>query len=210
MVADRGGALHDLSKLASWGRSILYCQAGASAVAFAAGISHGPGFYREDGSSVYGFASLAQLLLLILGAPIILRWIYLACRNALAMGAQGMTVSPGWAVGFYFVPIANLILPFQSMREIWKASSNPADWELIKPPARIALWWTFWIISNIAGTIGPFLDARATEAMETVRTAGLLVSVSDLLTIPACLLLASVIADITARQAPARASSIFA
>src|ERR1700754_3506800 len=48
-------------------------------------------------------------------------WIHRANRNARALGAVGMRFSPGWAVGWFFVPIANLWKPYQAMKEIWQA-----------------------------------------------------------------------------------------
>lgn len=62
------------------------------------------------------FAGLEQVLaatgvlnvLAVVAAGIaVLRWIYRASRNAHAFG-PAMTVTPGWAVGWFFVPIANL------------------------------------------------------------------------------------------------------
>jgi hypothetical protein len=49
-----------------------------------------------------------------------------ANRNARALGATGMRFTPGWCVGWYFVPIMNLFRPYQAMKEIWMASV-PSD-----------------------------------------------------------------------------------
>ena len=42
-------------------------------------------------------------------------------------GAQGMQVSPAWAVGGFFVPIIHLFLPYQAVKEIWV--NGPVDSE---------------------------------------------------------------------------------
>ena len=44
-----------------------------------------------------------------------------ANRNARAFGSS-MSISPGWAAGWFFVPIANLWMPYQAMKEIWQGS----------------------------------------------------------------------------------------
>jgi hypothetical protein len=35
---------------------------------------------------------------------------------------DGMSVTPGWAIGWFFVPVANLFKPYQAMKETWIAS----------------------------------------------------------------------------------------
>src|SRR5688572_6359973 len=49
-------------------------------------------------------------------------WVYRTYRNLPALGAEGLNYSPGWAVGYYFIPVLNLFRPFQVMRETWRAS----------------------------------------------------------------------------------------
>lgn len=64
----------------------------------------------------------AALAFYILCGVLILRWIYRANYNARQIGAAGMTFSPGWSVGWYFVPIAAFWKPYQAMKEIWRAA----------------------------------------------------------------------------------------
>src|SRR5262249_29946861 len=42
----------------------------------------------------------------------LLVWVYRANRNARALGAEGLAYSPGWSVGWFFVPLANLVMPY--------------------------------------------------------------------------------------------------
>jgi hypothetical protein len=53
-------------------------------------------------------------------------WIHRANSNCRALGAQGMRFTPGWAVGYHFIPFVNLVMPYNAMAEIWRASANPA------------------------------------------------------------------------------------
>ncbi|MFI4897268.1 MAG: DUF4328 domain-containing protein [Phycisphaerales bacterium JB059] len=94
-------------------------------------------------------------LVFILPAIVFCVWIVRAAKNARALGAQGMTVSPGWAAGWFFVPIANLFMPFKGVCEIYKASEpalNPAQpegWKGVPVPALLGAWWALWVISMI-------------------------------------------------------------
>ena len=44
--------------------------------------------------------------------------------NARQLGAADMRFTPGWAVGWHFIPIAWFWKPYQAMTEIWRASVN--------------------------------------------------------------------------------------
>ena len=81
-----------------------------------------------------GYGCLGLLLIPVYITCIVLYcvWVYRANKNARALGALGMKHTPGWCVGWFFVPIANLFMPYQAVREIYQASDPKADlssWE---------------------------------------------------------------------------------
>lgn len=55
--------------------------------------------------------------------------------------------SPGWAVGWYFIPIASLWKPYVAMRDIVRASTLDAG----LPGWLLPSWWTLWILSQFTG-----------------------------------------------------------
>ena len=66
-------------------------------------------------------------------------WIYRAAANVVAANVVGFDFTPGWAVGWYFVPFANLVQPFLAMRQIWNAShSGGSDLDRGDPMALFA------------------------------------------------------------------------
>ena len=96
-------------------------------------------------------------------------WVHRANRNSWGFGAQGMRFTPGWAVGWYFIPFANLVKPCQSMAEIWKISGDPVGWIHRKAGAVVATWWTLWLLSNISSNISTRLAMRA-ENIDQLQT----------------------------------------
>jgi Domain of unknown function (DUF4328) len=70
-------------------------------------------------------------------------WLYRANRNARALGAEGMTYSPAWSVGWFFVPLANLVMPYVVFRELWKASTPGAGprWRQAPVSVVLGLWY---------------------------------------------------------------------
>lgn len=93
---------------------------------------------------------IVYLVVLVLSFIFVGRWIYFSSRNLRTFGAVGLTIRPGWAVGWYFIPIANLWKPYQAMKEIWQASSDPLDWDRQVVPGLMPAWWAIWLISNVA------------------------------------------------------------
>jgi len=129
---------------------------------------------------------LPQFAVVVTTAVIFLMWIHRANRNARGLGAEGMTFTPGWSVGWYFVPFANLWKPCQAMKEIWQASMDPAAWRSQTPPSLVSTWWALWVFSNLLSNVSLRLSVGANTSSQLVvsETVSL---VSELLDIPLCL-----------------------
>ncbi len=89
-----------------------------------------------------------SMLINIVTIVIFLIWINRANKNARALGAKNMKFSPGWCVGWWFIPIASLWKPYQVVREIWKTSKSLDNWQT-QENSTISLWWSLWIITGI-------------------------------------------------------------
>ena len=96
-------------------------------------------------------AIISILQLLALGVVIIafLMWIHRASKNLAPLGWLDQQFSPGWAVGWWFVPIWWLFRPYQVMKEIWTGSGDSRLSPLLGP------WWAAWLLTS-------WLDAFAT------------------------------------------------
>jgi hypothetical protein len=93
------------------------------------------------------------------------RWIYRANANAHCLSAD-MTITPGWAVGWFFVPFANLVMPYQAMKETWRESHEAAGlFEEIESPI-LPWWWGLWIAGNVVANLAFMFGGRAPDALE--------------------------------------------
>lgn len=131
--------------------------------------------------------SLPQVLIVMVTGVTFLMWIHRANRNARGLGAQGMTFTPGWSVGWYFIPIANFWKPYQAMKEIWRASAHPADWQAHGAPSLLPAWWTWWMISSILSNMSFRLTMRAETSGELVASE-VVSLISSLVDFPLCLI----------------------
>ncbi|MDP8957226.1 MAG: DUF4328 domain-containing protein [Actinomycetota bacterium] len=108
----------------------------------------------EVRSGVVTFLMLASFL----AAGIVwLLWQYRAQSNLSALGAADLRYSPGWAVGWWFIPFANIVMPYLTMRELWKASDPDAgaiEWKTARGTPMLPVWWGTWLGMQIAAQIG--------------------------------------------------------
>lgn len=110
------------------------------------------------------------ILLNIITGIFFLKWIYRANYNARQLGASGLKFSPGWSVGYYFIPIVNLWKPYQAMNEIWKASSNPNNWTIEPDSWLLGIWWILWVGSKFVGRAVSSFASKADSIKELINS----------------------------------------
>jgi hypothetical protein len=95
-------------------------------------------------------ASLAAVIIFFM-------WVYRSCGNLLAFNHTGLWFSPAWSVAWYFIPIADLVVPYLITEEILKKSAGyRSDLEgkapLPEPRTKwLNLWWAFTWIPAVFG-----------------------------------------------------------
>ena len=115
----------------------------------------------ETAEAFLGLAGILLLVSFVVSGFLTLKWIYRTNRNAHAL-ARGMSVSPGWNVGWFFVPIGNLWMPFRGVRETWQVSADPANWRKVGVPGLLRLWWGLWLAYTVLGNISWRLSMQGT------------------------------------------------
>jgi|RhiMetdeSRZDD1v2_1073273.scaffolds.fasta_scaffold677685_1 hypothetical protein len=108
-------------------------------------------------------AAMLLIRVLMIGVAMVtaiffLIWIYRAHKNLRALDATDLKYTPGWAIGGFFVPILNIVRPYQVVAEIWRASAPDARrsrgvWTYESTPVFISLWWGFWLLSGFLDSI---------------------------------------------------------
>ena len=83
-------------------------------------------------------------------------WLYRAYENLRAFDpSRRLNYSSGWAVGSFFVPFVNLVVPYRAVKEVWQKSGPPDEAFLSEPspPTWFSIWWLFWLLASFAGNI---------------------------------------------------------
>ncbi len=122
---------------------------------------------ESDGALLaIGAGGLAQFGAVVVSVTAVCMWMHCAATNLRAFGNPYLNFTPAGSVGWWFVPFANFVKPFQAMREIVNASdpstltvdgilgSMPAP----SPAGMLSLWWGAWIGSNLIANVSSRID----------------------------------------------------
>ncbi|MEC8180007.1 MAG: DUF4328 domain-containing protein [Pseudomonadota bacterium] len=145
----------------------------------------------------YGFAAIAYLLIFLVSVVLVSMWIYRAHANLKERGIETES-SPGMAVGWYFIPFANLIKPFQNMRDLWNESHLESDSYGEPAPGLINAWWACWIIGSILSNISARMEGYGDGSNMVVANG--MGAVSSVLLIACAVMLHRIIRQITHAQ----------
>jgi hypothetical protein len=115
-------------------------------------------------SMVVGAVYLSYIAMLVVSMIVAGMWIYRAHANLRAAGMEGFEFSPSWAVGWFFVPLANLFKPFQAMRELWNTSRNELGGYTEETDPILRWWWGTWLFGNILSNIGSRFESHSPNA----------------------------------------------
>jgi hypothetical protein len=99
--------------------------------------------------------AVASLGFTIITAIAFFMWLHRAHRNLPALQAEELAYTPGWAVGYWFVPFLNLVRPCQIMLELHRESdpARVAPFRSATSGALIVFWWAAWLLGGILAQI---------------------------------------------------------
>ena len=98
-----------------------------------------------------------DIAVFIIAATMFLRWQVRCSMNLQALGTSNQRFSPSTGVVWWFVPIANFVIPCSVVAEIWRrshpnAKSNGEGNQRGGPKSiLVPTWWLTWLISTFIG-----------------------------------------------------------
>lgn len=112
---------------------------------------------------------IANAAVLFVTAAFFLIWVYRAHANVHALGFAELKFTPGWAVGWWFIPFFNLVQPARAMAELYRIA------EARKPSAGrthirirpVLAWWLLLLVSSCASRAG--IAGEPADPVEPVR-----------------------------------------
>lgn len=190
--------------------SLLFCFASNVILSFAQMFFSEKNIDLATGENVsipyllIGLVTLLYVPLFIATVVFFLIWEHRSFKNLAALQAQNLEFSPGWSVGWWFVPFANLVKPYQAMTELWNESDPDFDPELgflsssSSAPQIMVWWWALFIISNISMQISSKMSDSTIADISVYFPVALIIA-SVLRGVDAFLII-TIIKNITRRQ----------
>lgn len=211
---------------AGWPRRLLLMTAAVNVIAVAAGLvelsllapSDSLGDLGDDEIDGIvlsrGLIDLLQAALFVATAVFFIRWFRAAYGCLPAFGVPRLRYGTRWAIGAWFVPLVNYVVPKQLADDIWRGS-DPAragardqDWTRRPVPAVVHWWWVAFVVSDLLGIGARYhLAFDEGKAQDTLVAANGLFLGADITAIVAALLAIVVIRRITERQEEAAAAA---
>jgi hypothetical protein len=158
----------------------------------------------------------SAVLLGLLGAGVVhLAWFWRARQNAERFSPVRHRLSQGWAIGCWFVPVVNCVLPPVAMNDLARASAPDGDRRGVDP--LVALWWAALLLGSLLATTRIFSgrtvsvltyaadDPRRVldggrEALSAFHTAALVTTAAHALALTGAVLVAVLITRISFQQ----------
>lgn len=149
----------------------------------------------------------ANAAILLVTVVFFLIWVYRAHANVQALGFGELKFSPGWAVGWWFIPFFNLVQPARAMAELYRIAEvrNPAAGRTHIRIRPVIAWWSLLLVSSCATRSG--IVGEPADPVEPVRQLFVFQILGNILYLPAGVLAIWLVRRITAGIESARATA---
>jgi hypothetical protein len=118
---------------------------------------------------IYGAVGVTQAGAFVACAIAWLVWMHRSYANLALLGDGRSDQTPGWAVGYWFIPIVNLWKPYQLTLEMWRRNATGNRGNVGPVPALFVCWWALWIAQGVLGRVFMSL-ARNAETIPALQT----------------------------------------
>lgn len=142
----------------------------------------------------------------LLCAILFLTWLHRVVANNAALGARALRFTPGAAIGWWFVPLANWVMPYRVVAEAWRAADPQLPWStpdqraMRSVPALLSSWWLALAGGSVLASIANVTGNSSTAGLDALHTATLLFMAASLLLAGAGVLGAVTVLRLSRRQ----------
>lgn len=157
---------------------------------------------ETNAADIAGVAHGGVLVAMHIGTAVVfIIWQFRHATNARTLGVYGGLAHPGWAIGGWFVPIANFILP---ARQLFRSSRPPG----VAPSSRataVIVWWAiaFWLsrgVDRVAWQRWQDGDNWTAEGLRDLAVSEYLGAAASALNLAAAILALLMVRMLTRRQ----------
>jgi hypothetical protein len=151
-----------------------------------------------SGSAVfYGLTQLAIVVLFIV-------WQFRVAKNDEALDRPRPRFGPGWSIGAWFIPLANLVIPVLIVQDLWRGA-NPSTprgdpaWRSARGSWLVGVWWAAWVVSLLR-YVAPNAGFNDSGSLDDLEGSNVIALVGVVATAIAAVLAAFVVWSLSRRQ----------
>lgn len=158
----------------------------------------------HDAVDLVTAAAITCALVALVIAVLFIVWMWRAAKNNEALGRDNPRLGSGWAIGGWFIPLANLVIPVLVLQDLWRGSAaqiprGDMRWRITDRSALVGWWWAALVVSIPRLSSGG--DGTSTSELDDLRTHAAIVLVCMLAGLAAAGLAILVVRRLAARQA---------
>jgi len=143
--------------------------------------------------------------------PWFIVWCFRVAKNQEVLGRAPERLGAGWAVGGWFIPFANFVIPVLVIQDVWRGSSasiarGDPRWRIADRSWLVGWWWGLFVVAMLASQGSP-ADQRSFD-VEAARGANLVAVLAMVCAATSAVLAILVMHRLAARQEHAYAGQL--
>jgi len=151
--------------------------------------------------------AIAYIIVYVISGVLTLKWVYRSNNNVRALGENDLKITPRWAVGWFFVPFANLWKPYEAMFEIWIHSKSLSNKFINNKNSIVINWWGLCLASQLTTRLAINHFEESEEVIELMNSS-LIYMFSDVLEILLSFITLSLVIKINSMQETFRTEQV--
>lgn len=166
-------------------------------------------FFRRarDADQLVRVTDVLLILIVLAIVPCFIVWCFRAAKNQEALGREPQRLRAGWAIGGWFIPLANFVIPVLVIQDLWRGSDariarGDPRWRIADRSWLVGWWWGLLMVALLTFAGSP-VDQRPLDVTE-VRASNLIGILGVLCMAASAVLAILVVREIDRRQAECR------
>ena len=106
----------------------------------------------EADDNVSGAAGFTVLVVIAIFVLLVI-WLWRAYSNTRLFGAAPWRWGRGWAVGGWFIPFANFVIPKSLFNDTWRGADQRAQgnerWRKLPVAGIVTVWWVSFVVGHL-------------------------------------------------------------
>ncbi|MEX2257003.1 MAG: DUF4328 domain-containing protein [Acidimicrobiia bacterium] len=106
----------------------------------------------RDADSFVTVMSVISVVVILAIIPCFIVWCWRAAKNQEALGRQPERLGSGFAIGGWFIPLANLVMPVLVIQDLWRGSDARIErgdprWRIADRSWLVGAWWGLFLVA---------------------------------------------------------------